>query len=140
MADLLTDLLNLDLTNNQLSGEIPKGLKELWEEFEKKGYIKCPFSYHKFEKDKLENMNPQKLFNYLLQNLETANNVRILVDIIRILKNAKTNLILYTYDAFLFDKSNKENKVFSMVLDVFKTRNLNIKVSYGKDYDSLQRA
>ena len=60
-------------------------------------------------------------------------------DIIKVIKNAKTNLILYTYDAFLFDKSNKENKVFSMVLDVFDKKNLNIKVSYGKNYDSLQR-
>ena len=28
--------------------KVEKYVKELWEEFEKKGYIKCPFSYHKF--------------------------------------------------------------------------------------------
>ena len=115
-------------------------IKELHQKYNEEGYIEVPISGYRFEKEKLGKIGPQKLFNYMLQNLETANNVRILVDIIKVIKNAKTNLILYTYDAFLFDKSNKENKVFSMVLDVFDKKKLNIKVSYGKNYDSLQRA
>ena len=52
--------------------KVKKYTEELWEKFNKEGYIECPISKHKFEKSKLENMNPQKLFNYVLQNLETT--------------------------------------------------------------------
>ena len=41
----------------------------MWEEFNTKGYIECPISKYKFEKNKLEDINPSKLLNYLLQNL-----------------------------------------------------------------------
>ena len=49
-------------------------------------------------------MNPQKLFNYILQNLETSTNVLILWDILCILRGYKTKLVLYTYDSFLLDE------------------------------------
>ena len=115
--------------------KVEKYVKELWEEFEKKGYIKCPFSYHKFEKDKLENMNPQKLFNYLLQNLETAINVRILWEIIKLLRKRKTKLVLYTYDSFLFDLDNKEEELVEEVLKIFKKYKLQVKLNYGSNYN-----
>ena len=51
-------------------------------------------------------MNPQKLLNYVLQNLETANNVLILWDIFKILRGKNTKLVLYVYDSFLFDFDN----------------------------------
>ena len=63
--------------------KIEKYVKDLWSKFQNDGFIECSISKYKFENDKLENMNPQKLFNYLLQNLETANNVRILWEILR---------------------------------------------------------
>jgi hypothetical protein len=56
-----------------------------------------------------------------------------------LIKNSNTKLILYTYDAFLFDKDNKEEELMESIYKVFNKQNLNIKVSYGKDYDSLQR-
>ena len=115
--------------------KVEKYVKELWEEFEKKGYIKCPFSYHKFEKDKLENMKPQKLFNYLLQNLETATNVCILWEIIKLLRGKQTKLVLYTYDSFLFDLDKNEKTIINEVLNIFKKYNLNTKLNYGANYD-----
>ena len=80
-------------------------------------------------------MNPQKLFNYLLQNLETSMNVRILWDIIKILKNKKTKLVLYTYDSFLFDWDKEEEQVMDDIKMVFSTYKLNIKTKQGYDYD-----
>ena len=53
-------------------------------------------------------MNPQKLFNYVLQNLETSTNVLILWDIFCLLKGKKTKLVLYTYDSFLLDVAEDE--------------------------------
>ena len=77
-------------------------------------------------------MNPQKLFNYLLQNLETSMNVRILWEIIKIIKNKKTKLVLYTYDSFLFDW---DTPTYIFVRDKISKYKLNIKTKQGYDYD-----
>ena len=80
-------------------------------------------------------MNPQKLFNYLLQNLETSTNVRILWEIIKILKNKQTKLILYTYDAFLLDVDKREKDVIKAILNVFDKHKLKVKIKHGSNYD-----
>ena len=90
--------------------KVQKYIDELWQKFQSDGYIEVPISKWKFKKDELENMNPQKLLNYLLQGLETAMNVRILWDIFKSLRNRKTELVLYTYDSFLFDFKEGEDK------------------------------
>ena len=88
-----------------------------------------------FEKSKIDNMNPQKLLNYILQNLETANNVRILWEIIKLLRKKKTKLVLYTYDSFLFDLDNKEEELVEEVLKIFKKYKLQVKLNYGTSYN-----
>ena len=72
-------------------------VKELWNTFESDGEITCPVSNFVYKKDALENMNPQKLFNYLLQNLETSMNVRILWDMCGILESYNFHFLYYTH-------------------------------------------
>ncbi len=48
-------------------------------------------------------MNRNKLFNYMIQLLETENNMKVLNDLVPYLKDKKSKLILYSYDSFLFD-------------------------------------
>ena len=107
---------------------------ELWEEFQSKGYIECPISKYRFKKDKLDNMNPQKLLNYLLQNLETSTNVLILWDIFKLLRGKKTKLVLYVYDSFLLDYDESETELLEQIQEVFKKKQLQIKTKTGKDY------
>jgi len=110
-------------------------VNKIWSQFQNEGFIECPISKYRFKRDKLDNMNPQKLFNYLLQNLETATNVRILWDIIKLLKGKKTKLILYTYDAFLLDVCKKEKEDIKKIFKVFEKYKLKIKVKHGDSYD-----
>ena len=110
-------------------------INEIWNQFQNEGFIECPISKYRFERDKLDNMNPQKLFNYLLQNLETATNVCILWEIIKLLKNRKTKLILYTYDAFLLDVHKEEKEVIKTIFKVFDKHKLKIKIKHGNNYD-----
>ncbi len=107
----------------------------LWQEFEEKGWIECPISKHRFEKDKLGEMKPQKLLNYLLQNLETSMNVHILWEIIRLLRNKKTKIVLYTYDSFLFDVDKEEEDVLGEIKELFNKYKLQIKTCYGSNYN-----
>lgn len=107
----------------------------LWQEFQANGYIECPISKHKFEKDKLENMKPQKLLNYLLQNLETSNNVRIMWEMLRVLRGKKTKLVLYVYDSFLLDVDSQEEHIVEEILNIFAKYKLNIKTKKGLTYN-----
>ena len=115
--------------------KIQSFIDELWNNFQTKGFIECPISKYKFEKEKLEDMRPQKLFNYLLQNLETSKNVIILWDIIKILKNKQTKLVLYTYDAFLLDFKIDEKNILKQILNVFEKHKLKTKITHGISYD-----
>ena len=115
--------------------KIQKYIDELWEKYNNDGYIECMISKHRFEKDKLDSMNPQKLFNYLLQNLETSLNVRILGHVLRRLLSTKTKLVLYTYDAFLFDIDNNEEYLIEDIENIFKRYGLKVKMKHGTSYD-----
>ena len=115
--------------------KVKKYIDELWQKFQSDGYIEVPISKWKFKKDELENMNPQKLLNYLLQGLETAMNVRILWEIMKVLKGKNTKVVLYTYDSFLFDLDKSEKETFNKILEIFKKYKLQTKMNYGTDYD-----
>ena len=115
--------------------KIEKYVLDLWNKFESDGFVECKVSGYRYEKEKLQNMNPQKLFNYILQNLETSTNVLILWDILRILRGYKTKLVLYTYDSFLLDVDNDEEDVLWKIREVFIKYQLNIKEIEGYDYN-----
>ena len=123
--------------------ELFKGLsaeiKLNWEKFMTTGEIKGYVSNQVFKtKDLGENMNPQKLFNYMIQNLETAYNVGLLKNILHITNNTQSKVVLYTYDAILLDVKKEEKQEIKQILEVFDKNKLKIKVSYGPNYNSLR--
>jgi hypothetical protein len=111
---------------------------DLWDTFNYGGYIKCPISDHRFIKSEMGEMNPQKLLNYVLQNLETANNVLILWDIFKILRGKNTKLVLYVYDSFLLDVDEEEIDTIKQIMDVFKNKQLQVKTKKGTNYNNLK--
>ena len=140
-----------ELTFKQLYGGVFEGYKnleffkkieiyqdDLWDTFQYQGWVECPISKYKYYRKDLDNMNPQKLFNYILQNFETANNVCILIKIIKLLKSTKTEITHYVYDSFLFDVSKSEKFLLKEIQSIFESENLQVKVSYGRSYDSLK--
>jgi hypothetical protein len=118
--------------------QVQSYVDSLWEQFESNGYIGCPISNHKFLKSELEDMNPQKLLNYVLQNLETANNVLILYEIFKILRGKNTKLVLYVFDSFLFDWDESEKDVIEQIQQVFKEKKLQIKIKKGTNYNNIK--
>ena len=113
---------------------IQEYVKSLWDIYVSNGFVKCPISGHIF-KD-LKDINPQKLFNYTLQNLETSNNVIILWDIIKLLKGKSTKIVLYTYDSILLDYKTADNTLED-IKNVFKKYKLKIKITTGKNYGDM---
>jgi len=113
-------------------------IDNLWDFFNYGGYIECPVSKHRFIKREMEDMNPQKLLNYVLQNLETANNVLILYDIFKVLRGKNTKLVLYVYDSFLFDVDKSEKEVILQILEIFNKFKLQTKIKKGTNYNNIK--
>lgn len=85
----------------------------------------------------IEGLSQTKLFNYMLQNLETEFNARLLNEINQRLINKKTKLILYTYDSFLFDFSLSDGKeTLQEIKQIFNEIPFHLKV--GKNYHELK--
>jgi hypothetical protein len=108
---------------------------DLWEVFNNSGQVIVPISGYCFKKDKLENMNPQKLLNYLIQNLETAYNIELMWEFFKILKGKNTKLVLYTFDSFLFDFSINEKDLIQLISNVFTKHNLTYQIKNGINYN-----
>ena len=106
-----------------------------WEAFNNSGEVIVPISGYCFKSQALENMNPQKLFNYMLQNVESAVNAYILVDIHKLLKGKKTKIVLYTYDSFLFELGENEEDIEIEIEKIFEKYKLTTKTKKGYDYD-----
>jgi hypothetical protein len=109
-------------------------IDDLWDTFNYGEYIECPISKHIYKRDELEDMNPQKLLNYLLQNLETATNVCILWDILKLLRGKNTKLVLYVYDSFLFDVDKTEKDTLQQIMEIFNKYKLQVKFKKGNNY------
>ena len=137
-----------ELTFKQLYGGVFDNYKDLpffkatseyirtnWETFQTEGVITCPISHYEYKNDVLEDMNPQKLFNYILQNMETSLNIEILFRIFTLLKGMNTKLVLYTFDSFLFDVDDSELEVLEQIKKVFYKLKLQIKEKNGINYD-----
>jgi hypothetical protein len=120
--------------NIEFFKKIEQFTNEIWNEFNNNGQYICTGSNHIFYKDQLKDINPATLFNYLLQNQETYNNVLLLKQILRELYNKKTQLVLYTYDAFLLDVSKDEEDILNIVENILKNK-FNIKKQIGTNYD-----
>lgn len=68
----------------------------------------------------LPGLSSHKIFNYMLQNLETEFNVELISNLLTFLKDKETKLILYNYDSFLFDYCPKDTiSIFKDITQIF---------------------
>ena len=82
-------------------------------------------------------MTQSKLLNYIIQSHETSNNVAILDNILTYLKDKQTKLVLYTYDAFLFDYSKEDGT--KLLTDIQSIINYPVNIKQGKSYHGLEK-
>ena len=85
-----------------------KFINNKWDEINKNKYILTDIYRRRIVLENYEDLNRNKLFNYLIQALETELNVRKILLIQEYLLNKKTKLVLYGYDSFLFDFSKQD--------------------------------
>ena len=107
----------------------------IWEAFNKDGYIEVgPYNIKKVDHPKI---HAQKLFNYYIQATETYTNICRINEIQQYLSNKKTKLVLYIYDAFIFDVSKDDGKQTLVDLKNILSDKFPVKVKTGKHYGVL---
>jgi len=72
----------------------------LWSQFTMKKFVETPILNRKIKWS--DDLNKNKLFNYILQSVETERNI-IIIDKLSRLTDKKSKPVLYTYDSILFD-------------------------------------
>lgn len=85
----------------------------------------------------VEGMTPTKLFNYIIQNLESKENVDKLIQIHDLLerKGYKSQVVLVTYDSFLFDYCVGDGKtVLIEIKNILEQGAMYVKHKYGDTY------
>ena len=91
------------IDTNPFFSRVNKYINEIWGEFNRGDFIKSNIYNKRIYKKNLQAMNRNKLFNYMIQLLETENNMKVMTQLIPFLKDKQSKLILYSYDSFLFD-------------------------------------
>jgi len=89
-----------------------------------------------FKLSEIETPNPTKIFNYIIQSCETSTNVKILLNILDYLKDKQTKLVLYTYDAVLFDYSESDGA--ELLQEIKKIMKYPVKTKKGINYKAME--
>ena len=111
--------------------EIDKFIQTFWRNTQKTGFIQTP--NRRIPLEFVENPNPQKVFNYLLQSMETELNMGILGELIQ----AGVCPILYQYDSFLFEVTQMEKNCIPMIQEIIESKGFPVKMSMGLRYSEL---
>jgi hypothetical protein len=108
----------------------------LWDKSVKQGYLQT--QYRKIPLNLIEDPNPQKVFNYLLQAIETEMNIDKLRRILDYIEGSDIRFSLYTYDSFLFDVPTDvdKNKIKDLK-EIIEVGGFPIKASWGLDYGKV---
>jgi hypothetical protein len=111
-------------------------IDELWMETQKRGFLQTP--HRIIPLDWIEQPNPQKVFNYLLQAVETEMNVDKMKRILDYIEGSEISFCLYTYDSFLFDVPVDVDKdTIKGLKEIIVDGGFPIKASWGLDYGKL---
>jgi hypothetical protein len=111
-------------------------IEKLWENVSQRGHINT--LYRNIPLSSIEDANPQKVFNYLLQATETELNMETMKRVLEFIKQTEIELTLYTYDSFLFSYPMDTPKEHALKLkELIEMGGFPIKASWGTDYSKL---
>ena len=113
-------------------------INSMWLDFLLNREVVTPILQRKIKFD--ENLNKNKLFNYVLQALETERNILILDKLSKINLNQKSVPILYTYDSILFDVDENEDNYIKEVKRIMEKDGFPTQLEVGNNYDNMVKS
>ena len=129
-----------EVSDNPFFSKVNDYIKLLWQDFQTNNFVESYIYNRKIYRKNLQDMNPNKLFNYMIQLMETENNIEILSKLYPKLQQYNSKLVLYNYDAFLFDFDTKDGLDFlNMVKQTIESDGkYPVKISKGVNYHEMQ--
>ncbi len=110
-------------------------IEKLWHEWKSKSYVTTYLYKRRMTKERLGEMNPQKLFNYYIQAYETEHNITVIKRFKKVLDDKKTKVVLCTYDSFLFDFDISDG--LETLHQIQSAMDIPSKVSVGANYGTM---
>ena len=128
-------------SNNEYFNKVHTYIQGLWSQYKSKEFIVSDIYSKKIYKKNLVDMNANKLFNYTIQLMETESNMKVLSELIPKIDNDdyKSKLVLYNYDAFVFDFNMEDGLDYLMkVKGILEQKGkFPVKVSWGLNYHEM---
>ena len=116
-----------------------KLIQEMWNEYKENKFIKTHTYKRMLYEKNLDNMNPQKLFNYYIQAYETERNVKLLNKLHQYLLTRETNIVHYNYDSFLFDYSKTDGvETIHEIKKILEHNGFITKTKVGNNYGDMK--
>lgn len=107
-------------------------VRAMWTAYTNNGFLELPNG----RKLTQENANPQKLFNYYIQCLETVNNVKKLDKLKDYLKDKQSKVLLVVYDSILIDYAVSDGKgTLFHIKDILEEGGYKVKAKKGDNYN-----
>lgn len=118
--------------------KVAEYVEENWKKFQTEGYIETWKYKRVLSSEHYKEMNPYKLFNYLLQAAETERNCIMINKIHNLLDGKKSKLVLYHYDAFLLDMHRSEFILAKQLSELLSEQNkYPVRMYVGSNYGNM---
>ena len=128
------------LKKNPFFKKVQVYIDDVWNGYKSNNFIVSDIYNKTIYRKNLSNMNKNKAFNYLIQLMETENNMRMLTGLIPKLVEYRSKIILYSYDSFLFDFYMPDGLDFlrEMKETIEQKGKFPVKVSKGWNYHEMK--
>ena len=119
--------------------KVGEWLDRMWAEFVISGVLTTPIFKRQIHFSRIESPTKQKVFNYLLQALETEINYRKMAEIAGMMDGKMSKPILYTYDSLLIDTHPVERHwVLTTIREVMERGGFPVRAYEGNNYSDLK--
>ena len=118
---------------------VDKYIKKLYQSFVISGKLTTLLYKREIPFNRIEGGNEQKVFNYLLQSLETEINYMKIGEVLEYLEGRMSKMILYTYDAFIIDTHPIEREnLLNDIKEIMEKGDFPVRIEEGENYNNLE--
>jgi len=119
--------------------KVAEWLDGMWNGFVISGVLTTPIFKRQIHFSRIEAPTKQKVFNYLLQALETEINYKKLAEILAVMEGKMSKPVLYTYDSLLIDTHPIEREwVLTTLRTVMERGGFPVRAYEGNNYNDLE--
>ena len=118
--------------------KVDEYVQSVYQKFVISGKLTTPLYKREIPFQRIEAANEQKVFNYLLQALETEINYTKIDEVLKWCDGRRSKMILYTYDAFLIDVHPQDrDSLLGELITTLERGGFPVKSYEGSNYDNL---